>query len=215
MKALVTLSTVLICLDRTWCRARASAAVHQHLPFKVSSSSCSLLLFSPNTNSLLATKPQPPAIPIPPSPALPPLFIMHIWPRLGIPLLCPSLPALVSKEAIRQLLGRDKKTGEVSVAQKIATPSQRHASTHMSLRRHTLMETSPHGDTRTSSCLYGGMPLWRHGDTTTRRYAFTETPSQTHAHLENPMAMCFVDGPLTRWGERSRVEQYSNLSSQR
>lgn len=77
------------------------------------------------------------------------------------------------------------------------------------------METSPHGDTRTSSCLYGGTPLWRHGDTTTRRYAFTETPSQTHAHLENLMAMCFVDGLLTTWGERPRVEQYSNLGSQR
>lgn len=99
MKALVTLSTVLICLDWTWCRpsvpwfqkhhdrgplciagsaiaargvqaadprARGSAVVHQRQLFQLSSSF--LLLFSANPNLLLATKRQPPAIPMPPSP---------------------------------------------------------------------------------------------------------------------------------------------------
>lgn len=210
MKALVTLSTLLVCLDRTWCRpsvpwfqntttgarsasrplpsrlvefkprTRAHAGLRLYtsisyfksLPLPLSF--CSSLQIQTSSSRQSASHQLSRCPQVPPSTSL--YHAYMAWPWLGIPLFCPPLPALVSKEAIRQLPGRDKKTGEASVAQKIVTPSE------TCLYRHAFMETCPHGNTRTSSrrhafteaCLHGDM---RHRDTKTRlhRDALTDT----------------------------------------
>lgn len=162
-------------------RARGSAAVHQHQLFQVSSSSSFLLLFSPNPNLLLATKRQPPAIPMPPSPT----FHLSLSCIYGLALAgySPILSTFAGSCQQRSNTTTSGTRQEDGRSLRCSKDCYAFRDMPLQARLHGDMPSRKHPHVFTEARLYGGVPSWRH-ETQTHR----DTPSQRRPDRHTPMS---------------------------